>query len=156
RHLPGADYGDPRGDAELRTQIALYVGRTRALRIDPAQVVIAAGAGQAIERIAEVILNPGDRAALEEPGYTRGARIFQRFGARLVPVPVDEEGIDTGPLFAAKQTPALLHLTPSHQYPLGARLNLARRHALIRWAREKEVLIIENDYDGEFRYGSVP
>lgn len=156
RHLPGAGYGDPQGDIELRRQIALYLGRSRGMRVDPAHIVITAGAGQAIERIAEVVLSPRAKAAIEEPGYSRAARSFLRFGARLAPIPVDGDGIDTQSLFVHKRPPRVLHLTPSHQYPLGARLSSARRHALIRWARSHDVLLIENDYDGEFRYGSPP
>ena len=156
RQLPGAGYGDPTGEIELRTQVALYLGRTRAMRVDPAQVMITAGAGQAIERLAEVILRPKDRAAVEEPGYPRAVRALRRFGASLMAVPVDADGIDTSVLFAQKKTPKVIHLTPSHQYPTGARLSPARRHALIQWAANHDVVIIENDYDGEFRYGTAP
>lgn len=156
RYLPPASYGDPRGDLELRKQIVLYLGRTRAMRIDPDDVVITAGAGPAIERIAEAMLGKNDRAALEEPGYPRAAQAFRRQGARLVPVPVDEDGIDTRSLCSLKQTPKILHVTPSHQYPTGALLSLARRQSLLRWANDNKVLIVENDYDGEFRYVSPP
>jgi len=156
RHLPGGDYGDPRGSAALRAQIAMYLGRTRSMRVDPDQVMITAGSGRAIERIAEVCLRRRDDAAVEEPGYPRAASIFERFGARLIPVPVDEEGIDTDYLKAAKRKVRLIHVTPSHQYPLGARLSSARRNALTQWARQNGALIIENDYDGEFRYGTAP
>lgn len=156
RHLPDSGYGDPQGDATLRAQIALYLGRTRAMCVRPEQILITAGAGQAIERIAQVILRPGTYAGLEDPGYPRAAESFRRFGARLVPVPVDDDGLDTGFLFRLKSRPALLHVTPAHQYPLGSRLSSARRYSLIRWARDRGSLIIENDYDGEFRYSSPP
>ena len=156
RRLPDADYGDPRGDVGLRTQIAMYLGRTRSMRVDPNQVMITAGSGRAVERIAEVWLRPKDNAAVEEPGYPRAASVFERCGARLVPVPVDEEGINTDFLIAGKRAIRLIHVTPSHQYPLGARLSLARRNSLLQWARQSGALIIENDYDGEFRYGITP
>lgn len=156
RRLPGADYGDPRGNADLRTQIVNYLGRTRSMRVNPDQVMITAGAGRAIERIAEVELRPKDTVAVEEPGYLPAARIFERCGARIVSVPVDEEGIDVDSVKAAKRAIRLIHVTPSHQYPLGARLSSVRRNALIQWARQKGALIVENDYDGEFRYGSPP
>ena len=156
RHLPGGDYGDPRGDAALRAEIALYLGRTRSMRVDPDQVMITAGSGRAIEKIAEVCLRRRDNAVVEEPGYPSAASIFQRSGARLIPVPVDEDGIDTEYLRAAKRPIRLIHVTPSHQYPLGGRLSSARRNALIQWARQRGTLIIENDYDGEFRYGAAP
>jgi GntR family transcriptional regulator / MocR family aminotransferase len=156
RHLPGPDYGDPRGDTELRSQIALYLGRTRAMRVNRDELMITAGSGQAIERIAEVTLRLRDSAAVEEPGYLRAAKVFQRFGARLVPIPVDDDGVNTDRLLSEKRNIRLIHVTPSHQYPLGARLSSARRHTLIRWARENDALIIENDYDGEFRYGAMP
>lgn len=156
RHLPSADYGDPRGDEALRRQVVLYLGRTRGLRAEPRHVLITAGAGQAIERIAEVVLSRGDHAAMEDPGYPRAARAFRRSGARVVPIEVDEEGIDCAQLMSQRTAPRLVHLTPSHQYPLGARLAAERRQQLLQWAHEKGVLIIENDYDGEFRYGSAP
>ena len=156
RHLPGADYGDPKGDAELRAQIAIYLGRTRAMGVHPDQVMITAGSGRAIERIAEVCLRPKDNAAVEEPGYPRAAQIFERFGGRIVPISVDEEGINTDRLIAEKRAISLIHVTPAHQYPLGARLSAVRRNSLIQWARQNRTLIIENDYDGEFRYGAAP
>ncbi|MBW4050038.1 MAG: PLP-dependent aminotransferase family protein [Proteobacteria bacterium] len=156
RHLPGSDYGDPRGDAGLRAQIAMYLGRTRSMRVDPDQVMITAGSGRAIERIAEACLRQGDNAAAEEPGYPRAASIFERLGARLMAVPVDDEGIDTDYLKAATRKIRLIHVTTSHQYPLGGRLSSARRNSLIQWARQNGTLIIENDYDGEFRYGTAP
>ena len=156
RHLPGGDYGDPRGDAALRGEIALYLGRTRSMRVDPDHVMITAGSGRAIERIAEVCLRRRDTAVVEEPGYPSAASIFQRLGARLIPVPVDEEGLDTDYLQAANRPIRLIHVTPSHQYPLGGRLSSARRNFLIQWARQNGALIIENDYDGEFRYGAAP
>jgi GntR family transcriptional regulator/MocR family aminotransferase len=156
RHLPGAGYGDPKGDENLRAQIALYLGRTRALRVEPEQVLVTSGAGQAIERIAQLMLRPRDHAAVEDPGYPRAAEIFRRLGARLVPIPVDENGLSMDFLLRRRQPPQLLHITPSHQYPLGSRLSSARRHALVEWARDQGSLIVENDYDGEFRYGSPP
>ena len=140
----------------LRGQIAVYLSRTRSMRGDQDQVMITAGAGRAIERIAEVCLRRRDSAAVEEPGYPRATSIFERFGARLVPVPVDADGIDTQYLKAAKRKIRLIHVTPSHQYPLGGRLSSARRNSLIQWARQNGTLIIENDYDGEFRYGTAP
>jgi GntR family transcriptional regulator/MocR family aminotransferase len=156
RQLPSADYGDPAGDSELRAQIALYLGRTRAMRVHPDQVTVTAGARRAIERIAELSLRAGDCVAVEEPGYPGAAEAFRRRGARLVPIPVDEDGLKTDRLTTEKRAIRLIHVTPSHQYPLGARLSAARRHALIRWCREHRALVIENDYDGEFRYGTAP
>lgn len=156
RHLPGSDYGDPRGNAALRAQIAMYLGRTRSMRVAPDQVMITAGSGRAIEKIAEVYLRRRDNAAVEEPGYPRAAGIFERLGARIIPIPVDDEGLDTDYLQAVGRRIRLLHVTPSHQYPLGARLSSARRNSLIRWAQKNGTLIIENDYDGEFRYGTAP
>jgi GntR family transcriptional regulator/MocR family aminotransferase len=156
RQLPPADYGDPQGDSHLRAQVALYLGRTRAMRVEPDQIVITAGTGQSVERVAEVFLRRNDVAAMEEPGYPRAARAFGQAGARLMPIAVDEDGIDTTALRATRQAPRLLHVTPAHQYPMGARLSSARRHELIQWARQNAALIVENDYDGEFRYSSPP
>lgn len=156
RQMLSADYGDPAGGWELRSQIALYLGRTRAMRVDPDQVVVTAGARRALERIAEVAVRARDYAAVEDPGYLSAAGAFRRRGARLVPIPVDEEGLDTDRLTRDRRGIKLIHVTPSHQYPLGTRLSSARRHALIRWSREHGALVIENDYDGEFRYGAAP
>jgi GntR family transcriptional regulator / MocR family aminotransferase len=156
RVLPSPGYGDPKGEVQLREQIALYLGRTRAMHVAPEQVLIAAGSGQAIERIAQAVLRPRAYAAVEEPGYPRAAESFRRLGAQLLPIPVDEDGLDTQFLLRLKHAPVLVHVTPAHQYPLGARLSSMRRNTLIRWAREHHRLIIENDYDGEFRYGSPP
>src|SRR5262249_28471017 len=109
-----------------------------------------------IERIAEVTVRRQDLVALEEPGYPQAVEIFRRCGAQLLPIPVDDEGINTDALLAEKRAVRLLHVTPSHQYPIGARLSSARRNTLIRWSRDNRVLVIEDDYDGEFRYGGAP
>lgn len=156
RQLPGSGYGDPQGEANLRAQIALYLGRTHAMHVEPSQVLITAGSGQAIERIAEIALPTSGLGAFEDPGYPRAADSFRRAGGRLLPIPVDEDGLDTEVLVRQRTPPRVIHVTPAHQYPLGARLSSSRRHALITWARKHGSLIIENDYDGEFRYDSPP
>lgn len=156
RQLPDAGYGDPRGDAALRAQVAMYLARTRSLRVEPGQVLITAGASRAIERIAQVCLRKNDYAGVEEPGYPHATDIFRRLGGKLLSLSVDDDGVNTQALSTAKQRIRLVHVTPSHQYPLGGRLSAVRRAELIEWARRSDTLIIENDYDGEFRYGASP
>lgn len=151
--LPPADAGPAGGLPDLRAAIAAYLGRTRGLSVPPEAVVVTSGANAGLRLLTDVTLSPGDAAVVEEPGYPLMRHLIERRGARVVPVPVDEDGLRVDLL---SKGPLLVHVTPSHQYPLGGRLSVARRHALLSWARSHEALIVENDYDGEFRYGVAP
>jgi GntR family transcriptional regulator / MocR family aminotransferase len=145
------------GDPGLRAAIAGYLGRSRATRCTADQVIIVNGSQQAIDLVTKVLIDRGDRVALENPGYLGARRSFLAQGARLEPVPVDHSGIivERLPARFSSQT-KLIYVTPSHQFPTGAILCLPRRLELIAWAADAGAMIVEDDYDSEFRYCSRP
>jgi GntR family transcriptional regulator/MocR family aminotransferase len=148
---------NPKGFYPLRQAIAEYVFRARAIRCSADQVIIVAGAQQGINLIARVHINSGDPVALEDPGYNGARYVFQSYAAQVWPIPVDNAGLNTDTLEALDTVNfKLLYLTPSHQLPIGSTLSLARRLKVIHWAQQKGTVIIEDDYDGEFRYSSQP
>lgn len=153
--LPG-DYGDPCGDRELRAAIASYVGRARGVACQAEDVIITAGTVQALDLIARATLGTHDSVAMEEPGYPLARAVFQYRKVQVIPIAVDTDGLRVEMLPRGANAPTLVYVTPSHQYPLGTRLSLARRLALLEWAREHESLMIEDDYDSEFRFGAQP
>ena len=148
-------YAAPEGDASLRRALQAYLGRARGLACDAEQIVIVHGSQQAIDLCARVLLDPGDAFAFEDPGYLMARRCFEATGAHLLAVPVDAHGLDTARLPDDDRV-RLVYVTPSHQFPLGAMLPIARRQALLQWAERHRAWIIEDDYDGEFRYGQRP
>ncbi|MGH9800054.1 MAG: PLP-dependent aminotransferase family protein, partial [Blastocatellia bacterium] len=152
------DYAtDSRGDQKLRAAICNYLGRSRAVRCSVDQVIIINGSQQAIDLATKILIDRGDTVAVENPGYLGARRAFLAQGAKLVPIPVDENGIVVEKLEskAASQS-KLIYVTPSHQFPTGAMLPLPRRLELLKWAERRGAVIIEDDYDSEFRYGSRP
>jgi GntR family transcriptional regulator/MocR family aminotransferase len=141
------------GYEPLRREIAKYATRARAVSCSADQVIVVNGSQQGLDLCARLLIDPGDEVVVENPGY-RGARgVFRAFGAQLRPVPVDGEGLVCSHLGA---TARLAYVTPAHQFPTGAALSLRRRLELIRWAREHKVIIIEDDYDSEYRYSGAP
>jgi GntR family transcriptional regulator/MocR family aminotransferase len=148
-------YGDPAGDWQLRELIAAYLRNSRGLHCDPAQIVVTSGAQQAISLCAQLLVNPGDRVAVENPGYRAAGHALALAGAQLCGVAVDADGLDSAAL-AQVEGCRLVYLTPSHQYPTGVTLSLARRLELLEWAERNDGLIIEDDYDGEYRYSGTP
>ncbi|MDO9323093.1 MAG: PLP-dependent aminotransferase family protein, partial [Pseudomonas sp.] len=148
-------YGDPAGDAQLRELVAAYLRNSRGLHCDPAQIVITCGAQQAISLCAQLLVDPGDRVAVENPGYRAAGHAFGAAGGELCGVPVDADGLDTRVLEQVQDC-RLVYLTPSHQYPTGVTLSLARRLELLEWAERHDGWIIEDDYDGEYRYNGTP
>ena len=149
-------YGDPAGYWPLRCGISDHLGPARAVRCSPEQVIVISGSQQALDLCARVLLDPGDAAWVEDPGY-RGARAaLLGAGAELVPVPVDAEGLDVEAGVARGAGARLACVTPSHQYPLGATMSLARRLELLRWAGRSGAWIVEDDYDSEYRYSGRP
>ena len=148
-------YGDPAGDATLRELVAAYLRSSRGLNCDPAQIVITCGAQQAISLCAQLLVQPGDRVAVENPGYRAAGHAFAVAGAELCGVAVDGDGLDTAALQALGDC-RLAYVTPSHQYPTGVTLSLARRLELLEWAQRRDGWIIEDDYDGEYRYSGTP
>jgi len=146
---------DPGGYAPLRRAIADYLQAARGVRCSADQVIVVSGAQTAIHLVAQVLLDPGDRVLVEEPGYAgiRGALIAA--GAEAVPTAVDDQGLDVAA--AAAGLPArLVCVTPSHQFPLGVVMSLARRLELLDWAGRHDAWILEDDYDSEYRYAERP
>jgi GntR family transcriptional regulator / MocR family aminotransferase len=151
--LRPADYGDPAGHPAARIAIARHVGISRSVRVGPEDVLITQGAQQALDLVGRVLIEPGDCVAVEEPGYRPARRIFHALGARVVGVPVDGEGLD---VTALPPDAKLVYVTPSHQFPLGTAMSLARRAALLAWAERHDAVVIEDDYDSEFRFSDRP
>jgi GntR family transcriptional regulator/MocR family aminotransferase len=146
-------YRDPAGEQELRLAIARYVGFSRGVACNWQEVIATQGAQQAIDLAARVMVNPGDTVAVEEPGYPPVRASLLALGARVVPVRVDAEGLRVDLL---PEQARLVYVTPSHQFPLGMPMGLERRLALLEWALRRGALIVEDDYDGEFRFEGRP
>jgi len=155
RRQPRLSYGAPEGEAALRTALQGYLHRARGLACTAGQILIVHGSQQALDLCARVLIDPGDHAVVEDPCYPAARHVLQAAGARLLPVPVDEHGLRTDALPARART-RLAFVTPSHQFPLGGVMPIARRHALLQWAMRRRAYVIEDDYDGEFRYGQRP
>jgi GntR family transcriptional regulator / MocR family aminotransferase len=151
-----AHYGEVTGAKALRESIATYLRTSRSLRCEPEQVVIVSGSQQALELTARVLLDPGSRVWMEEPGYGLARDVFTLAGCHLVPVPVDSEGLNVAAGIRLCRTARAAFVTPSHQYPLGVIMTAARRFRLLEWAQSTGAWIIEDDYDSEYRYGSMP
>ncbi|MEO8550696.1 MAG: PLP-dependent aminotransferase family protein [Kofleriaceae bacterium] len=146
RSVPG--YPGPEGDPRLREAIARHIGISRAVRAGGDDVLVCSGAQQAFDLIARVLVEPGACVAVEDPGYPLFRHVLVSHGARVVPVKVDAEGIDVA---ALPDDARLVYVTPSHQFPLGTRMSLGRRVALLRWCERRNAAIVEDDYDAEFR-----
>ncbi|MGA2640344.1 MAG: PLP-dependent aminotransferase family protein [Spirochaetia bacterium] len=147
-------YGEPAGHFPLREAISRHLAVSRGVAARPEHVVIVSGSQQALDLIARLFLRTGDTVALEDPGYPDARRVLAGPGSRQLFVSVDEDGIDVGALEKItrnRPAPRLLYVTPSHQFPTGAVLSLSRRLALLSWAARRNVLIVEDDYDSEFR-----
>jgi GntR family transcriptional regulator / MocR family aminotransferase len=147
---------DPLGSETFREAICHYLRTARAVRCDPQQVMVVSGSQQALEISARVLLGIGSPVWIEEPGYRLARNVFAGAGCRLVPVPVDEEGmiVSAGIKRCAKARAA--YVTPSHQYPLGLTMSASRRMQLLNWANNAGAWIIEDDYDSEYRFESMP
>lgn len=146
-------YADPAGHSGLRTAISRHVGVSRSVRCDPDDIVVTNGTQHALDLIARVVLEPGDTVAVENPGYPSAAMLLESLGMRVVPVPVDGQGLIVDRLPAGAR---LVYATPSHQFPLGVPMSLARRAALVEWAERHDALVVEDDYDTEFRFTARP
>ncbi|GJD62402.1 PLP-dependent aminotransferase family protein [Methylobacterium frigidaeris] len=148
-------YGDPRGLPELRAALQAYLWRARGLSCSLDQIVVVNGSQQGIDLCARLLVDPGDRVVMEDPGYGAARRVFAAAGAAIQPVPVDAEGLQTGRL-AGIGPARLAYVTPSHQFPLGGVLSAARRQALLAWAEACGATVVEDDYDGEYRFDARP
>jgi GntR family transcriptional regulator / MocR family aminotransferase len=149
-------YGTAAGYQPLREVIADYLRAARSVRCTADQVIVVGGAQQALDLAARVLIDPNDPVWIEDPGYlgARGALISA--GAELIPVPIDNEGLDIQAGLGRHDTPRVVYVSPSHQFPLGVTMSLARRLALLEWASRVNAWILEDDYDSEFRYASRP
>ena len=161
RHSRNADprafqYGDPMGLRPLRETIASYLRTSRSLHCEAEQIMIVSGSQQALELSARVLLDPGSRVWVEEPGYALARDVFALAGCRLVPVPVDKDGLDVSAGIKRCPKPHAAFVTPSHQLPLGVTMSASRRMQLLDWAQSSGSWIIEDDYDSEFRYDNLP
>jgi GntR family transcriptional regulator / MocR family aminotransferase len=150
------NYTSPAGAPALRRAIARYVAAARGVRCDDEQVLIVGGTQQALRLAAEVLLEDGDQAWVEDPGYQGALGALAAVGAQVVGVPVDDEGIDVEAGRARAPSARLAYVSPSHQFPLGVTMTLARRTRLLDWASSAGAWILEDDYDSEFRYASRP
>lgn len=152
------DYAtDALGYKPLREAIARYLSRSRAVQCEPEQVIITNGTQQALYLIMRLSIELGDAIALEDPGYLSARRVFLSQGAKLLPIRVDESGLMVKDLAKyANESIKLVYVTPSHQFPTGAILSLPRRLELLAWAQQNSAMIIEDDYDSEYRYGDRP
>lgn len=153
RSTRAATYDDPAGHAPLRAAISRHIGISRAVRTGPGDIVVTNGVQQALDLISRVMIDPGDRVAIEDPGYPPARLLFESMGAEIRNIPVDSEGLDVDAIPIGTR---LVYVTPSHQFPLGMSMSLRRRTALLEWAQQHGALIIEDDYDSEFRFGHHP
>ena len=146
-------YHEPAGHLGLREAIARHIAVSRGVETTADDVTITSGAQQAIDLVSRVLISPGDRVAVEDPGYTPPRYLFASHGARITGVAVDADGIVVDKL---PRRARLVYVTPSHQYPLGMPMSLSRRAELLAWAERTNAAIIEDDYDSEFRFQGRP
>jgi GntR family transcriptional regulator/MocR family aminotransferase len=151
--VAGGVYAHPAGHRGLREAIARHIGIARAVIASADDVTITSGTQQALDVVARVLLAPGDRVVVEDPGYPPPRRLFMSLGAEVHSGPVDRAGLIVEPL---PRNTRLVYVTPSHQYPTGVVMTLERRLALLAWAERNNAAIIEDDYDSEFRFGGRP
>jgi GntR family transcriptional regulator/MocR family aminotransferase len=150
------NYGETQGYRPLREAIATYVAAARGVRTGAEQILVVSGAQQGLDLVARLLLKAGDAAWFEDPGYVGARAALQGAGARLVPVPVDGEGIDVREGRRRSPRARLAYVSPSHQYPLGSTLSLPRRLQLLQWAQGAGAFVVEDDYDSEFQYLGRP
>lgn len=145
---------EPLGYPPLQQAVADYLRTSRGVRCEAGQVAIVSGVQEALDLVARLVVDPGDRVCMEEPGYIGAARVFEAVGATIVPMPVDAQGITLGA--RSWRGARLAYVTPAHQFPLGMEMSLPRRLALLERARATGTLVFEDDYDAEYRYAGRP
>src|SRR5208282_4724748 len=150
------NYSDPMGSEEFREVIAAYLRTARAVHCQASQIMVVNGSQHALDLSARVLLDPDCPVWIEEPGYVFLRHALTLSGCRLVPVPVDSEGLDVAAGIKLCRDARVAYVTPSHQYPLGATMSAARRLQLLEWAHSAGAWIVEDDYDSEYRYESMP
>src|SRR5262245_54013321 len=142
------------GYRPLREAVSDYLTQSRGVRCDPAQIAIVSGIQEALDLTARILLNPGDRVCMEDPGYTGAVAVFESAGAKIRGAGVDDEGMQVRK--ASFRGARLVYVTPAHQFPTGVTMSLSRRLQLLEWARESGAMIFEDDYDSEYRYSGRP
>jgi GntR family transcriptional regulator/MocR family aminotransferase len=147
---------DPFGSMRFRDAICGYLRTARAVKCDPAQIMVLSGSQQALDITSRVLLDPGNAVWVEEPGYGLERTVLVAAGCRLIPVPVDSEGMDVTKGIKLCPKARAAFVTPSHQYPLGSTLSATRRVRLLNWAQASGAWIIEDDYDSEYRFETKP
>lgn len=150
------NYADPMGLVEFREAIAAYLRTARAVRCDASQIMVVSGSQHALDLSARVLLDPNTPVWIEDPGYELLRHALTLSRCHLIPVPVDSEGLDVASGIRMAPEARAAFVTPSHQYPLGVTMTAARRLQLIEWAHRAGAWIVEDDYDSEYRYESVP
>jgi GntR family transcriptional regulator/MocR family aminotransferase len=149
-----ADYGEQAGDPELRAAISEHISTTRGFLAGPERIVITSGAQEALNIVSRLLIRESVEVAIEDPGYASAAALFRSYHARLMPIPVDRDGICVDALSGVNAK--LVYTTPSHQFPTGALMTLERRQGLLAWAQSANAYIIEDDYDSEIIYDRPP
>ncbi len=149
-------YGNAMGHLPFREAIAEYLGASRGVRCESSQILVTTGSQQALQISAQVLLDPQDRIGMEEPGYPDARQIFMAAGAKVIPVRVDQDGMNVAEIISQDRDARAVYITPSHQYPLGTTMSASRRMLLLNWAVRSGAWIIEDDYDSEYRFGSHP
>jgi GntR family transcriptional regulator/MocR family aminotransferase len=147
---------DPLGSDRFREAICSYLRTGRAVKCDPSQIMVVSGSQQALDITARVLLDPGSPVWVEEPGYNLERTVLVAAGCRLIPVPVDREGMNVTAGIERHRKARAAFVTPSHQYPLGSTMSASRRLQLLNWAQSSGAWIVEDDYDSEYRYESRP
>ncbi len=149
-------YGDPAGYPPLREALAAYLANARGVRCDASQIVIVSSSQQALDLAARLLLDPGDEAWVEDPGYRGAKAALSSAGATIIPVPVGNGGLDVERGIALAPFARVAYVTPTHQFPTGVTMSPERRVALLEWAKRTGAWILEDDYDSEFRYATRP
>lgn len=152
---PRLEYEDPRGNLDLRQALQAHLSQTRGLACSVEQIMIVNGSQQALDLCSRLLVNPGGRVAVENPGYRAAHQTFLAYGAELVCIDVDAHGMKTDQ-FATLGPVQMVYVTPTHQFPLGSFLPMARRRQLLSWAVNQGAWVIEDDYDSEYRYAVRP
>ena len=153
REMAAGVYEKSAGNWDLRAAIARHIGISRSVSVSPDDVIVTNGTQQAVDIVARVLLEPGDVVAMEDPGYRPLKELLRALGARVIGVPVDSEGLVVQALPAEARA---VYVTPSHQFPLSVAMSLSRRRALLTWAERNNAVVVEDDYDSEFRFGGRP
>jgi GntR family transcriptional regulator / MocR family aminotransferase len=158
RRLPlsAYTYQHPAGYLPLREAIATHVMVSRGVHCTPEQIIITSGAQGGLDLVTRLLINAGDPVWMEDPGYLKARGAFLGFGAKIIPVPVDHEGLVVEAGMDRAPQARLAYLTPSHQFPIGVTLSLARRIALLDWAKHANAYLLEDDYDSEYHYTKRP